>query len=112
MQMSLESLQKVIEELVNNAFKFSKVGALVQIDAGQVNDTYQWTIRDHGRGMSPEQIANLGAGMQFERHLFEQQGGGLGFAIARQLVELYSGVLTIESRPGVQTTVRVILPLA
>ncbi|MBN1449718.1 MAG: ATP-binding protein, partial [Anaerolineales bacterium] len=38
-------------------------------------------------------------------------GNGLGFSIARQLVELHAGTLDIESNPGLQTTVRVALPL-
>ena len=62
--------------------------------------------------MTPAQIANIGAGMQFERRLFEQQGAGLGLVIAQHLVTLHGGSLEIESDPGVQTTVRVTLLLA
>ncbi len=111
-QITLESLKKILEELIDNAFKFSRSGTPVQITMEIVDDMYQWTICDHGRGMIPEQIANIGAGMQFERRLFEQQGAGLGLVIAQQLVELYAGTLVINSTPGVQTTVRVTLPLA
>jgi signal transduction histidine kinase len=49
--------------------------------------------------------------MQFERKLHEQQGSGLGLTIARRLVELYGGKLSIESTPGQQTTVQVTLPM-
>lgn len=110
-RISLESLQKVIGELVDNAFKFSDAGTPVEIGAEAVNRMYQWTIRDHGRGFTPDQIATIGAGMHFERALYKSQGSELGFSIAKQLVELHAGTLDIESKPGLQTTVRVALPL-
>ncbi len=111
-RIALESLKKIIEELVDNAFKFSDPGTPVQVTTVVVDNTCQWTICDQGHGMTVEQIANVGAGMQFERRLFEQQGAGLGLVIAQQLVDLYAGTLVINSAPGVQTTVQVTLPLA
>jgi signal transduction histidine kinase len=62
--------------------------------------------------MSAEQIASIGAHMQFERKFYEQQGAGLGLFIARRLTELYGGQLVIESVPGQKTLVRVVFPLA
>lgn len=55
--------------------------------------------------MTAGQIARLSAYMQFERETYEQQGLGLGLAIARCLVETYKGELNIESTPGQKTTV-------
>ena len=48
--------------------------------------------------------------MQFERRLYEQQGTGLGLSIVKRIAELHAGKLIIESIPGKQTTVRVVLP--
>ena len=55
--------------------------------------------------MTAEQIKSLGAYMQFNRALFEQQGLGLGFTLAQRLVELHSGKLRIESRPDQGTAI-------
>jgi two-component system, sensor histidine kinase and response regulator len=106
-----DHLRKIAEELVDNAFKFSQVGTLVWVAGTGAGQTYVLSFMDHGRGMTPEQVTNVGAYMQFERRLHEQQGQGLGLAIAKRLAELYGGRLTIESTPGRQTTVRVTLPV-
>ena len=61
--------------------------------------------------MTTAQVANLGAYMQFERKLYEQQGSGLGLTIVKRLVELHSGKLVIESIPEVETKVHIYLPI-
>ncbi|MFM7427166.1 MAG: response regulator [Elainella sp.] len=102
--------QKIVEELVSNACKFSAAGPVVvqtEIDS----TTLSLRVSNQGRGMTAEQIANLGAYMQFERRLYEQQGAGLGLAIVQRLVELYGGEFQIQSQPEATTTVMVRLPL-
>lgn len=109
-QISDLKFKKVLEELVGNAFKFSMVGTPVQLSTAIVKDKLTLTIVDRGRGMTAEQLTSLGAYMQFDRHFYEQQGSGLGFAIARRLVELHGGAVTIASIPEQQTTVQVTFP--
>ncbi len=60
--------------------------------------------------MTPEQVADIGAYMQFERKFYEQQGSGLGLTIAKRLAELHGGTLSIQSEPESGTTVVVKLP--
>lgn len=103
-------LQKMVEELVDNACKFSIPGTPINIVSEVVNNSFILSVSDKGRGMKPEQIDNLGAYMQFERKLYEQQGSGLGLVIVKRIAELHRGSLTIESIPEQQTTVRLILP--
>jgi signal transduction histidine kinase len=68
------------------------------------------TISDEGRGMTAQQIAQVGAYAQFERKLYEQQGSGLGLIIVKYLAELHGGKLRIQSIPEQKTTVHVYLP--
>ena len=105
------ALAKIVEELVDNALKFSKPGQAIAVTGTIRDHTYTLAIHDHGRGMSPEQIHEAGAYLQFERRLYEQQGSGMGLAIARQIADLYNGQLEITSALGEGTQVEVQLAL-
>lgn len=105
-------LSKIVEELLDNAFRYSQPGTAVHLRAYAANGrVLTLAVVDLGRGMTREQIAQVGAYMQFERDRYEQQGQGLGLTITKRLVELYGGELTIESVPRLTTTVQVSLPL-
>lgn len=109
-QISELKLKKIVEELVDNAFKFSEAGTPVRVISSFDENTYVLYITDSGRGMSAEQITNIGAYQQFDRKVYEQKGTGLGLAIAKRLAELHGGDLIIESVAGKQTTVRLVIP--
>jgi signal transduction histidine kinase len=104
-------VDKVIGEILDNAFKFSEPNTPVELRGRVAGGFYQITVTNSGRGMTPEQIAALGAHMQFERKFYEQQGAGLGFAIARRLVEVHGGSLKIASVPGETTTIDLFFPV-
>lgn len=106
-----DSLKKIVEELVDNACKFSSRGQPITVRARVDSDNYVLSVTDVGRGMTPEQIQQIGAYMQFERRIYEQQGLGLGLVICRRLAEFHGGRLEIISQRGSGTTVRVWLPL-
>src|SRR5581483_163477 len=109
---SEEYLTKIVDELVHNAFKFSKAGSAVKVLLTSAEpDVLTMSITDHGRGLETEHIRKVGAYMQFERKMQEQQGLGLGLIIAKRLTELHGGSLVIQSEMGKGTTVVVKLPL-
>ena len=96
---SAENLKKIVEEIFDNAFKFSQPGSQVIVSTEIEANAYLVNVSDAGRGMSVDQVNSVGAFMQFGRKLYEQQGSGLGLAIAQQLVELHGGELWIQSEP-------------
>jgi signal transduction histidine kinase len=104
-------LEKIVEELIDNAFKYSPAGTAVWVVGAPCKETYTLSITDCGRGMTAAQIAEIGAYQQFDRKLYEQKGSGLGLIIAKRLAQLLGGELTIESIPDKQTTVQVVLPI-
>ncbi len=112
LNISSEDLIKIIEELVDNAFKYSQAGTKVSLNSQIVDSQWILTIEDRGRGMSQEQIANIGAYMQFERQLYEQQGMGLGLILARTLVEFYGGTINVQSQEKLGTKMAIVIPIS
>src|SRR6266581_5871505 len=108
---SEDYLARIVDEVVQNAFKFSESGTSVTVTAAESGGHLALTISDRGRGFSTEHINRIGAYMQFDRKLHEQQGQGLGLSIAKRLTELHGGVLNIQSN-GKGTSVAVKLPRA
>lgn len=104
--------QKICEELLENAIKFSNPGSPIEMTGEVLPDqVYHLCFTDHGRGMSPEQIADIGGFMQFDRTRYEQQGSGLGLALALKIVQLHNGRLEISSKVGAGTSISVYLPI-
>jgi two-component system sensor histidine kinase/response regulator len=99
-----DNFRKIIEELVDNACKFSDPESPIEVTATLRGPQYVVRITNQGRGMSPQQIAAIGPHVQFEREKYEQQGAGLGLAIAQHLTDLNGGQFLIESMPGVNLT--------
>jgi two-component system sensor histidine kinase/response regulator len=111
LQISENDLRKVLDELIDNAFKFSKAGTPVQISGVKEDRRYVVAIRDYGRGMTREQINHIGAYMQFERMMHEQQGLGLGLIIAKRLIELHGSEMAIRSKPNHGTEITLTFPI-
>lgn len=110
--MAKEYFRKIVMELVQNAFKFSENGKRVHVNLNAVGDQIELSVRDDGRGFSTEQIRRVGAYLQFERKMQDEQGLGLGLAIAKKLAELHGGSLIITSSQGEGSTVTIKLPQA
>ena len=104
-------LAKIVEELLDNAFKFSLEGTPVVLSTLVENQTFILSVKDKGRGMTADQIAQLEAYRQFDRKLYQQAGLGLGLAIVQRLAELHGGKFKIESLPQQETIVCVSLPV-
>jgi two-component system sensor histidine kinase/response regulator len=104
--------KKIVTELVQNALKFSESDTPVIVRLKAVDDCIELSVRDQGRGFSTEHIRRIDAYVQFERKMQDQEGLGLGLTIAKKLVELHGGSLSIESKIGAGSTVSVRLPVA
>ena len=107
---SSEDFIKIVDELVDNAFKYSNPRSKVAIRTQVTDQQWIFTIQDSGRGMNENQIANIGAYMQFERQFYEQQGSGLGLVIAKTLLEFYGGEIDIQSQEDLGTKISVTIP--
>jgi two-component system, sensor histidine kinase and response regulator len=103
-------LGQILINLVHNAIKFSDKGEIVLRVAVQdaILDKVRLTfsVRDHGIGMSAEQVANLFQSFnQADTSFTRKYGGtGLGLAISKQLCELMGGTIWVESEIGKGST--------
>ena len=101
---------KAVEEIIDNAFKFSEKGTPVLVKGEVIKGKFILKIYNKGRGMTAEQIANIGGYQQFERKQYEQQGNGLGLVIAQKIMDLQGGNFIIESIPNDFTTIILKIP--
>ncbi|MFC5603649.1 sensor histidine kinase [Sporosarcina koreensis] len=105
-------LEKVWENLLSNALKYTETGG--EIDIRLLDGTVDVKIifQDNGAGIAKENLSRL-----FDRfyrvdhsRTQEVEGTGLGLSIVHQVVKLHGGSVEIASEVGVGTTFTVILP--
>ncbi len=111
LQISEADLNKIVEETTDNAFKYSPKGTPVYIKSQIYHNKLIIEITNLGRGLTVDQINQLGAYMQFDRKIYAQEGSGLGLIISKRLAELYGGELIIDSIPDKETRVTITLPI-
>ena len=92
-------LQQIVWNLLSNAVKFTPSGGLVRIDLEHIEGEVKLTVRDTGRGISPQFLPYVfDRFRQAEIMISRTSGGlGLGLSIARHLVELHGGVIEAGS---------------
>jgi two-component system, cell cycle sensor histidine kinase PleC len=106
-------LKQIIINLLSNAVKFTPPGGSASIAViAEKSGGLSLKIRDTGIGMSDEEIKDALElfGQVDNGYARRFEGTGLGLPLAVQYTELHGGTLTIESKPGVGTEVRVSLP--
>ena len=104
-------LEQAMRNLLSNAYKYSPGGGAVEVrllDGGDGRLGLQ--VRDHGLGMSPEQVARV-----FERFYRADTSGnipgtGLGMSIVQEIASLHQGEAVVDSALGEGTTVTLWLP--
>lgn len=105
------NLSFIVDELVDNALKFSPAHSKICITHLMSESAVVLRVDDAGRGMKQDQISRIGPFVQFERAKFAHEGLGLGLATVRQLVKLHRGELTISPSPLGGCSVEIRLPL-
>ncbi len=99
--------------LLDNGIKFSsRKGKRVVVEARTSGEWVEVSVADNGVGIRPEEIPHLFERFrQIDRERLEQQGVGLGLAIARELIRLHGGEITVESVYGAGSCFTIRLPL-
>jgi len=105
-------IQNVINNLFDNAVKYSGPSALLDVSCYRENEFVVFVVVDHGMGISKEQ----------QKHIFDKfyrvstgdlhavKGFGLGLAYVRQIVEAHGGSVGVKSQLGAGSEFTVALP--
>jgi signal transduction histidine kinase len=105
-------LHQVLTNLIGNAIKFTPDGGTVRVTVQAAGDQVTLTVRDSGIGIAAADQERI-------FHRFEQvdaghsqplQGTGLGLPIARSIVDLHGGTLTVASSLGAGAVFTITLP--
>jgi len=100
------SIHSALMNLALNAVQAMQDGGALAVRTRAGDGVVELEISDEGTGMSAEQIENI-----FEPFFTTKgKGLGLGMPYARKVIEQHRGAVSVESRPGAGTTVRVRLP--
>jgi signal transduction histidine kinase/ligand-binding sensor domain-containing protein/DNA-binding response OmpR family regulator len=108
-----DKVEKIITNILSNAFKFTPEGGRVEVTASRDNKYVNVIVSDTGIGIPKEKMSKI-----FDRfyqvdgsHTREQEGTGIGLSLTKELVELHRGKIEVESEEGKGTTVTISLPL-
>lgn len=89
-------LQQVIWNLLFNAVKFTPVGGVIRIAIRRFDGMVEIDIADSGQGIEAEDLPHVFGAFRLQQH-DNASGLGLGLYIARRIVELHGGTLSVSS---------------
>lgn len=107
------NVEELLTILIDNALKYSPPKSKVYIRLIKQKSMAGFEVRNEGDGIAPDVLPHI-----FDRFYRADQsrtnsskkGYGLGLSLAKKIVELHSGELTVTSAPGQETIFRVLLP--
>jgi len=117
MQFDKDKIEKIISNLLSNAFKFSdlkgSINVITRLITSETGEMIEIRVEDKGIGMNSEQRAHL-----FERFYqadlpakFITSGSGIGLSLTKDFVELHGGTISVESEPGKGSRFSILLPV-
>ena len=109
-----EALIKVLNNLLNNAIKFSPEGSSVEVEAERKKNVVEFRVIDHGIGIPKSEHKKIfDRFYQVERVKSRKYGGtGLGLSICKKIINAHKGKIWVKSKPGEGSIFYFTLPIA
>lgn len=106
-------IEKVLNNLLNNAFKYTVADDSITIDYGCEGNILTIRVSDSGAGITPEDQERIFDRFYTSKSIETKKvgGTGIGLAFSKHMVELHGGTLRVESEYGVGSTFIVELPI-
>jgi signal transduction histidine kinase len=105
------ALQRVIDNLLGNAVKYSPPGSQIVVTVGRDGDDAVMSVTDEGIGIPATDLPFVFLPNQRGQNVGTTDGTGLGLASAHQIVAQHGGTITVQSQEGQGSTFTVRLPL-
>jgi signal transduction histidine kinase len=110
--MDPERIERVLDNLLANAIKFTPAGGRIRVRAGLEGDWLRCEVEDSGVAIAPEDLSKLFKPFsQLEAGKKEKGGTGLGLSISKTIVEEHGGSIGVCSEVGKGSTFWFTLPL-
>lgn len=97
-----DKMEKVLANLLSNAFKFTPKGGKIRIALEEQGDETLLSVTDNGKGIAPDKLSKV-----FERFYTESDhrasGTGIGLHLTSEFVAMHHGRIEVESEPNVRT---------
>ena len=103
-------LKQVFINIIDNAVKYSNDGGSVLVDCHEEEHCIHVRVSDTGVGIPEQDIDRVKE--KFFKSNTTVRGSGIGLAVADEIVKQHNGLIFVESKEGVGTTVTVVLPIA
>lgn len=97
MAFDVEKLERVIFNILGNAFKFTPVKGSITFRMSLDNDTLLISISDTGKGIAAENLKHIFARF-YQVDKVRPEGSGIGLSLAKAFVEMHGGNITVDSR--------------
>jgi len=111
-QADARSIEEVFTNLISNGINYSPDGGTVSVSATASGEYLEVRVSDSGVGIAPEEIPKIFDKFYRVKHPQTRKviGTGLGLSIVKGIIEEHRGSVEVESKPGIGTTFRVLLP--
>ena len=106
------AIKQIVLNLISNALKFTPRGGSVTVAAHGYGEDLEIVVSDTGVGIAEADLQRIGRPYEQVGDVAQKtRGTGLGLSLVRSLTELHGGAMSIESRLGEGTSVRVRMPV-
>jgi signal transduction histidine kinase/ligand-binding sensor domain-containing protein/DNA-binding response OmpR family regulator len=112
MDFDKDKMNKILSNLLSNAIKFSKENDKIIVVLKRDKDLLTIKVKDNGLGISKDNLPFIfDRFYQVSNDAKNGAGTGIGLALVKELVQLMSGSITVESKENKETTFSINLPI-
>lgn len=105
-------MRSVLQNLVNNAIKFTRTGGKITVEAAQTDGRVTIKVTDNGIGIPQANLKKLfvDEGQVTTRGTNDEKGSGLGLLLVKEFIQKNGGTISVESEEGAGTAFIISLP--